>query len=101
MKAAAEAAECALAAAGFATFECEEALSEVENMIAKPKIEEAVAQAHKAHREAQHAYDIVLLQEHLARENKPISDATQTEAAARAAARTRKQQVNILFLFDS
>ena len=66
MKAAAEAAECALAAAGFATFECEEALSEVENMIAKPKIEEAVAQAHKAHRESQHTYDIALLQEHLA-----------------------------------
>jgi hypothetical protein len=101
MKAAAKAAECALAAAGFATFEYKEALSEVVNKIAKPKIKEAAAQAHKAHREAQHAYDIALLQEHLALENKPIFDAAQTEAAARVVARRRKQQVNILFSFDS
>ena len=101
MKAAAEAAECALAAAGNTMFVYKEALSKIENFIAKPVIAKADAQVGKAIKAAQHAYDIALLQPTVAANNKSILEAAQTEAAARVVARRRKQQVNILFLFDS
>jgi hypothetical protein len=91
------AAECALVAAGNAAFEYEEALYEVENFIAKPVIAKAAAQADKANKAAQYAYNIALLQPTEATVNRPIFEEKQTEAAARR----RKRQVNILFLFDS
>ena len=97
----AEAAECALVAAVFAAFTYEEVLSEVENFIAKPVIAKAAAEADKANKAAQYAYNIALLQPLAAGVNKPIFEAKQTDAAARAAARRRKRQVNILLLFDS
>ena len=96
-----EAAGVAQVTANLAAFLYEEALGDVQNTIAKPKIIAAAAQVDKVNRAAQYAYDITLLQMNGALVNKPISDLATQQAAEKAQAKRLKEPVNILFLFGS